>query len=304
MDLRKLEYFYVVASEGSLSKAAEKLTYAQSNLSTMIRKLEEEVDAQLFYRSSQGMQLTEKGKELFRYADEMLQMSQRISRAMKTSSSQSIIHLGTLESIAVTILPGILSAYNNDHPNNKVQVEIRPSFGLDGLVEKILTYEKDLAFISGDLDDAEIQVQKIGIDHAVLVSNRDYGENVPYEEMLNDQILSFPVGCCCRIRYDAFAAHMRIKPKEILETASISTIFSNVIAGMGVACFPKSCVRFYETSFPVYVYELPDPFSEMEWSIIWRKDSYLSKPMKDLIRLAKAGGPYLDGIPVKSVKAI
>ncbi len=299
MDLRKLEYFYVVATEGSLSKAAEKLNYAQSNLSTMIRRLEEEMDTQLFYRSSQGMQLTDKGEELYHYADKMLRMSERISRAMKSSTDESVIHIGTLESIAVTVLPGILSSYRAGHPNNRVQVEIGPSFGPGGLVDRILNYEKDLAFISGDIDNPDIVSKKIGIDHAVIVSNRDYGKDVPLEEILNDQILSFPLGCCCRLRYDAFAAHIGIRPKEILETASISTIFSNVVAGTGVACFPKSCVHFYESRFPVYIYDLPDPFSAMEWSIIWRKDSYLSKPMKDLIRLAKAGSPFVDGIPLQ-----
>ena len=65
---------------------------------------------------------------------------------------------------------------------------------------------------------------------------------------------------------------------------------------MGVACFPKSCISFYKTRFPVYSYELPEPYTRMEWSLICRKDTYLTKPMKELIREAQRGKPYIDGV--------
>ena len=90
-----------------------------------------------------------------------------------------------------------------------------------------------------------------------------------------------------------FAEHIGVKSKQVLESSSLSTIFSNVVAGMGVACFPKSCISFYKTRFPVYSYELPEPYTRMEWSLICRKDTYLTKPMKELIREAQRGKPYI-----------
>lgn len=97
----------------------------------------------------------------------------------------------------------------------------------------------------------------------------------------------------CRILYDRFAEHIGVKSKQVLESSSLSTIFSNVVAGMGVACFPKSCISFYKTRFPVYSYELPEPYTRMEWSLVCRKDTYLTKPMKELIREAQRGKPYI-----------
>ncbi len=295
MDLKKLEFFCVVAEEKSLSKAGEKLNYSQSNLSTTIRKLEEEMDAQLFIRSSQGMSLTQKGKELYEYASRMLNMSDRITRAMKEDEESGSIEVGSLESVALTILPEILAEYNRTHPHNAVSVEIGPSFGPNGLVERVKSYHCDLAFISGELEDEELVRCPIGTDHTVFVSNRDYGDDFSYRELLDNQVLRFPMGCVCRMVYDRFAASIGVQPREILEAESPSTIFANVAAGMGVACFPKSCLRFYRTRFPIYVYPVPEEFSVMEWSIIYRRDSYLTRAMKDLIRQARNGGPYIDG---------
>ncbi len=50
MDLQTLRFFVAAADEGSFSAAAEKLSYAQSNLSNRIKQLEEELGEPLFYR--------------------------------------------------------------------------------------------------------------------------------------------------------------------------------------------------------------------------------------------------------------
>lgn len=295
MDLRQLECFHTIADTGSLSKASERLNYAQSNLSTIIRKLEQEVDAQLFFRTPQGMVLTAKGKELYFYAEKMLSISDKISRTISSEEAGSNIRIGSLESIAVTILPEILSAFRETHPQDNVHVGLGPSFGRNGLVERVLGYDCDLAFVSGEIDDPELEQRVIGEDHVVIVSTKDYGSDFTFHDILENQILSFPYGCTCRILYDRFAESIGVKPMQILETESLSTIFSNVVAGMGVACFPKSCVNFYERSFRVFSYDLPDPYSHMDWSIIYRKDTYLSRSMKRLIGQVTSGKRYVDG---------
>lgn len=223
----------------------------------------------------------------------MLHMSGEMTKAMENHASGCCINIGTLESIAVSILPEILTGYSDKHPKVSVQIENGPTFGPNGLVERVLGHSCDLAFISGDVEHPDIRKWVIGEDHVVIVTNKDCGETVDFKKLLQNQILSFPTGCVCRILYDRFAEHIGVKSKQVLESSSLSTIFSNVVAGMGVACFPKSCISFYKTRFPVYSYELPEPYTRMEWSLICRKDMYLTKPMKELIREAQRGKPYI-----------
>lgn len=95
MELRHLRYFVAVAEEGSLTVAAERrLHTAQPSLSRQLRDLELEVGAQLFIRSSRGVELTQAGRAFLEHARLALQAAaeavaaaRRAARPPKTSFS-------------------------------------------------------------------------------------------------------------------------------------------------------------------------------------------------------------------------
>ena len=87
----------------------------------------------------------------------MLHMSGEMTKAMENHASGCCINIGTLESIAVSILPEILTGYSDKHPKVSVQIENGPTFGPNGLVERVLGHSCDLAFISGDVEHPDIR---------------------------------------------------------------------------------------------------------------------------------------------------
>lgn len=62
MEFKDLEIFQVVAQTGTITEAAKKLSYVQSNITSRIQKLENELNTALFNRHSRGMTLTPEGK--------------------------------------------------------------------------------------------------------------------------------------------------------------------------------------------------------------------------------------------------
>lgn len=72
MEIRQLQYFIESAKQKSFSKAAKKLYTTQPNISKCIHKLEEELEVTLFERSNLGIQLTEQGEIVYKYAQEMI----------------------------------------------------------------------------------------------------------------------------------------------------------------------------------------------------------------------------------------
>lgn len=76
MELRVLKYFTVVASEGSITKAAERLFITQSTLSRQIAELEEEVGSPLLVRTNRSVSLTAAGELLLRRAEEMIALEE------------------------------------------------------------------------------------------------------------------------------------------------------------------------------------------------------------------------------------
>jgi LysR family transcriptional activator of nhaA len=74
LNYHHLLYFYTVAREGSVARAAQALRLAQPTLSGQIRKLEHALDEKLFERRGRGLALTEMGRVVYRYAEEIFSL--------------------------------------------------------------------------------------------------------------------------------------------------------------------------------------------------------------------------------------
>lgn len=73
MDLSRLRYFYTIAQEGVMNKAAEKLNISQPALSRIINQFEERIGTKLFERLPNGMRLTAQGERLYAHARKILE---------------------------------------------------------------------------------------------------------------------------------------------------------------------------------------------------------------------------------------
>ncbi len=69
LNYHHLRYFWVIASEGSMSRAAERLNVSPSSLSVQLKALEAQLGQQLFERRGKGLSLTEAGRIALDYAN-------------------------------------------------------------------------------------------------------------------------------------------------------------------------------------------------------------------------------------------
>ena len=83
LNYHHLLYFYTVAREGSVTRASEVLRLAQPTLSGQIRKLEESLDEKLFAREGRNLALTEVGRVVFRYAEEIFTLGREMQDALR-----------------------------------------------------------------------------------------------------------------------------------------------------------------------------------------------------------------------------
>ena len=78
MNTKDLLIFQTVANKGSINKAAEELNYVQSNVTSRIQKLEEELNTKLFHRHKRGITLTNEGNALFPYAQKIISLTEEM----------------------------------------------------------------------------------------------------------------------------------------------------------------------------------------------------------------------------------
>lgn len=83
LNYHHLLYFWTVAREGGVSKAAEKLRLSQPTISAQVRTLEEAVGERLFQRQGRSLVLTETGRLVYRYADEIFGIGRELVETLR-----------------------------------------------------------------------------------------------------------------------------------------------------------------------------------------------------------------------------
>ncbi|MEK2646466.1 LysR family transcriptional regulator [Bdellovibrio sp. BCCA] len=123
LNYHHLHYFYTIAKEGSIAKAAEKLKIGQPTLSTQLKQLEESLGKNLFERRKQRLHLSEAGKVAYQYADQVFQLGSEMVEVLQDRLQNNRVHvqIGALDSVPKhIILEVILQAYQQGNCNVSV----------------------------------------------------------------------------------------------------------------------------------------------------------------------------------------
>lgn len=118
MELRLLRYFLVVAAEGNITRAAEKLYITQPTLSRQMNQLEEEAGAPLFKRPMRRVELTEEGLLLKRRAEEIVALVGKTKRELADANVgvDGVVSVSCGEIEAVQLLADLFKAFKERHP--------------------------------------------------------------------------------------------------------------------------------------------------------------------------------------------
>lgn len=114
LNYHHLHYFYVIAKEGSIAKAAEKLGMGQPALSTQLKQLEESLGKELFERRRQRLHLTEAGRIAVEYAEQVFHLGSEMVEVLQDRLPNNRIHvqIGALDSVPKPIISEmVLQAY-------------------------------------------------------------------------------------------------------------------------------------------------------------------------------------------------
>ncbi len=168
MELRNLTTFLKIAETGSFSKAANSLRYSQSTVTVQIQQLEEELHVQLFDRCNKKANLTEKGKELWEYAMEMLSLSQKAaSIGQKQDVISGTLRIATMDSISSVVLPQILRFFHEKYPD--VNIIVKNVYSLIDAENMLLSNDADVAVIFDNQTESNKRFQKKILQKDALV---------------------------------------------------------------------------------------------------------------------------------------
>ncbi|VAW13766.1 hypothetical protein MNBD_BACTEROID05-1175 [hydrothermal vent metagenome] len=141
-----LYYFYVIAQEGSISKATEQLRLAQPTLSAQLKQFEKFLNVELFVRENRRLMLTEEGHRVLSYAKMIFDIGKELKDRMVDLSDKDRIHLniGITNFVPKTVAETLLDYILKINPSTYIKLEKDKMSKLaqdldDHLIDLILT---------------------------------------------------------------------------------------------------------------------------------------------------------------------
>jgi DNA-binding transcriptional LysR family regulator len=244
MDLSELEVLVSLAQEGSFSRAAESLHRSQPAVSQAIRRLEDEVQAQLMDRTSRKVVLTGAGSVLLGYARRMLQLREDARRALDElrHHKRGVLRLAANETVCNYVLPALLKAYRQALPSVKIEVLQHPSNGVPLLLEE---QDVDFGFLSFTPVQHNLVSRLLFRDELGLVVYPAHPlarqKSVTLSQLAGEKFIGHLASTPSRKRLLDLFVREGTPLGIVMELSSLETIKDFVKAGDGIAILPRMC---------------------------------------------------------------
>lgn len=155
MTLQQMEYIVAVDKYRHFAKAAESCGISQSTLSSLVQKLEIELDVTIFDRNSHPVKPTAVGEEIISRAKLLLFNAAQVKELVATRKGESVgkVSLGITSTVAPYLLPKMLKYLSINHPDIELHVE---EARVSTLVSQLERGELDIALLATPLNNDEL----------------------------------------------------------------------------------------------------------------------------------------------------
>jgi LysR family hydrogen peroxide-inducible transcriptional activator len=201
MNLQQLEYILAVDRHKSFSKAAASCYVTQATLSTMIKRLEDELDIILFDRKTSPIITTECGQAIVAEAQKVLYHSHNIKQLASILKNQieGELKIGVIPTIAGNLLHRIVPILLDRYPNLKLSIsEITTA----NIVRQLKLSEIDLGIISTPLENNELEEEILYYEKLMVYGqkNQDKAYIIP-ETISEEKVWLLEEGNCLRDQF-------------------------------------------------------------------------------------------------------
>jgi LysR family transcriptional regulator, transcriptional activator of nhaA len=261
LNYHHLRYFWIVAHEGNLTRAAKKISIAQSSLSMQISALERYLGQPLFERTGRKLVLTEAGHIALDFADSIFATGEELLGTFGAleQSRQHVLRVGALATLSrnfqIGFLGPILAAKD-------VEVTIR-SDTLEGLLNSLESYQIDVVLSTVvPLRDEHTRWVAHAIDNqpvSLIGQPQPPRAHLQLETLLMNEKLVVPAPQSnIRTGFDAFISRMGIQPQIVAEVDDMAMLRLVTREHTGLAVVPPIVVKDeLDTGVLVEVAKLP-----------------------------------------------
>lgn len=238
--------FYDVANYGSISKAATMNYTSQPAISRSIKTLEDELNTKLFYRTKKGIELTEKGKELFFYVEQSYNSLVIAERSMleQESLDKGKISIGIPSHIATFYLFDAIDDFHKKYPNIEITIISKST---TALLELLRSHQIDFMIDSEPIKclDKDIVIKHIkNLKNTFVVSDEFDTSSIKNIKDLENMPLILPIkGTENRTNLDEYFVKNNVDVNNVLNIHTSEVIIGSIKRKLGIGYIIYDLVR-------------------------------------------------------------
>ncbi|MET8700880.1 LysR family transcriptional regulator [Kitasatospora sp. NPDC004723] len=275
MELQQMRYVVAVAETNSFTRAAQRCLVVQSALSHQIARLEKELGARLFERTSRRVRLTPAGAAFLPAARQCLDAAERAAAEVAASLGEvrGRLTVGLIPSVAAVDIPAVLGEFHRRHPKVRVSLSVGAS---DDLVEQVRQGAIEVAFLGIPVTARPrgVMARELARERLVAVVAPDHplaGErSVDLRRLAPEVFVDLPAKTAGRAQSDLAFAAAGLTREVAFEVTNADYLARLVGAGLGVALLPPSYVAGLTTG--MVTVEVTDAPARAEY-VVWGREN-------------------------------
>ena len=272
MNYKHLHYFWVVAKEGSIARASERLHITPQTISGQLSLLETALSVELFAKSGRNIEITEVGRLVLNYADEIFSLGSELEQVLKSEPEgrPNLFRVGVADVVPKSIARRILlPALQMPEPTRMVCKET----GLDTLLAELAVHRLDLVLadcpippnVSTRAYSHKLGECSISFFASTSIINR-FNEGFP--QCLNGAPILLPSrGNQLRADIDDWLISKRVHPKIVAEFDDSALMKSFGQEGVGVFVAPTVISSEVEEQYKVKAIGQVEEVKELFYAI-------------------------------------
>lgn len=233
--------FIAVVTEGSFARAGDRLGIGRSAVSRSIQKLEEQLDARLFFRTTRSTSLTREG-ELF-YANchpgvERIVQALADMRELREGPPQGRLRVASTVGFGRKVVAPLLRGFQVEYP------EVAIDLLLDDAATEFTAGHVDVAFRDGRLEDSQIVAKQLFLMQMLVCASPEYraAHGLPrsVEELAGHRCINLrhPSGRICEWEFKVGGRPRKFSPPAMTSFNDVELVLQAVLAGQGLAQLP------------------------------------------------------------------
>ena len=286
MDLNYFYTFKEVVRWGSYTQTADELGYAQSSVTTQIKKLEEHYDVKLFERVGRKMRLTQSGEQLYEYVKDIIKLADEAENQLrKDSNLKGTIRIGTVESLAAYFITPYVKSLKEQHPELRIRLE---SGLCPNLIEGTMDGTFDVTILLDRLQkQPNLTTIPVRQEKMVMIASPDhpFQSKMTINKLETETLILTEEGCSYRVLLEQLLKEKNIQAKSVISFSSLEAIKQCVADNLGIALLPRIAVEREIQSGKVIALPFEQDNIEVYTQVVYQQKKWISPPLKQFISL-------------------